>query len=131
MIFYLLFCFNKRYKDRCDSEELKAHTQGPLLDQRGAERTPERTPQPGSLSSMFGEIMQEERPQPATAAVSELHRYLSEPVILQDVDPLAYWRANQDCFSALTTAARAYLSALCTSVDSEHLFSAASNILDD
>lgn len=79
---------------------------------------------------MLGEIMQEERPQQATTAMSQLNLYLSEPVIVQDADPLAYWRANQDRFSALTTAARAYLSAPCTSVDSERLFSTASNILD-
>lgn len=84
----------------------------------------------GSWSSMLSEIVQEERPQQATTATSELNLYLSEPVILQDADPLAYWRANQDRFSALTTAARAYLSAPCTSVDSECLFSTASNILD-
>ncbi|KAM6995349.1 zinc finger BED domain-containing protein 4 [Tautogolabrus adspersus] len=145
-LYSLATLLDPRYKDRCYSAELKAHTQRLLLDLLAAQMSPdeeqgpganntdepaEKMPRPGSLSSMLGEIMQEERPQRATPAVSQLNVYLSEPVIPQDTDPLAYWRDNQERFSALTTAARAYLSAPCTSVDSERLFSAASKILDD
>ncbi|XP_049926247.1 zinc finger BED domain-containing protein 4-like [Epinephelus moara] len=146
-LYTLATLLDPRYKDRCFSAELKAHTRGLLLDLLATQTGPdegqepgdnnntdepaEKMPRPGSLSSMLGEIMQEERPQQATAAMSQLNLYLSEPVISRDADPLAYWRANQDRFSALTIAARAYLSAPCTSVDSERLFSAASNILDD
>ncbi|XP_078023607.1 zinc finger BED domain-containing protein 4-like [Epinephelus lanceolatus] len=146
-LYTLATLLDPRYKDRCFSAELKAHTRGLLLDLLATQTGPdegqepgnnnntdepaEKMPRPGSSSSMLGEIMQEERPQQATAAMSQLNLYLSEPVISRDADPLAYWRANQDRFSALTIAARAYLLAPCTSVDSERLFSAASNILDD
>ncbi|XP_029964349.1 zinc finger BED domain-containing protein 4-like [Salarias fasciatus] len=144
-LYSLATLLDPRYKDRCYSAELKAHTREQLLELLDAQSVADEVQRPeasnadepaekkarlGSLSSMLGEIMQEERPQKATTAMSQLNLYLSEPVILQDADPLAYWRANQDRFSALTTAARAYLSAPCTSVDSERLFSTASNILD-
>uniref|UniRef100_A0A8C7ZPT4 BED-type domain-containing protein n=1 Tax=Oryzias sinensis TaxID=183150 RepID=A0A8C7ZPT4_9TELE len=48
--------------------------------------------------------------------------YLSEPVIAQSGQPLVYWQNNKSRFPALAQAARTYLCAPCTSVDSERLF---------
>lgn len=52
---------------------------------------------------------------------AHLCRYRSE-------NALVYWRINKDHFPAL---ARAYLSAPCTSVESERLFSLAGNVIDE
>lgn len=112
-----------------------SHTQGQLLELLDAQRVPDeaqgseasnadepakKIAQPGFLSSRLSEVVQEERLQQATAAMSQLNIYLSEPVILLHAELLAYWRANRDHSSTLTTAAGPYLSATCTSVDSEH-----------
>ena len=67
-----------------------------------------------------------------SSAASQINLYLSEPVIPNSHgQPLAFWKANKDRFPALTQAARVFLSAPCTSVDSERLFSTAGHILDE
>ncbi len=60
-----------------------------------------------------------------------MNAYLSEPPISSCVSPLQFWKSNMSCFLALAQAARKYLSAPCTNVDSERLFSAASNVIDE
>lgn len=61
----------------------------------------------------------------------QVHGYLIEPPIPRNESPLQYWKSNMSRFPALTKAACKYLSAPCTSVDSERLFSAASHIVDE
>ncbi|XP_060769444.1 zinc finger BED domain-containing protein 4-like [Neoarius graeffei] len=86
-----------------------------------------------SLSDMFEEIIQESDPdlrQPSATA-QQLDCYLSEVLIPRNDDPLTYWRTNRGRFPELARMARRYLAAPCTSTDSERLFSAASNVLDE
>ena len=45
--------------------------------------------------------------------------------------PLGYWRKKRERFPDLAKVARRYLSAPCTSTDSERLFSAAAHVLND
>ena len=61
----------------------------------------------------------------------QVHGYLSEPPIPRNESALQYCKSNMSRFPALTKAACKYLSAPCTSVDSERLFSAASHIVDE
>ncbi|XP_060768344.1 zinc finger BED domain-containing protein 4-like [Neoarius graeffei] len=66
----------------------------------------------------------------------QLQRYLSELPIKRSEDEtvndvLKYWRENKTHYPALAPLAQAYLSAPCTSIDSERLFSLASNVLDE
>ncbi|XP_060754404.1 zinc finger BED domain-containing protein 4-like [Neoarius graeffei] len=82
---------------------------------------------------MFEEIIQESDPdlrQPSATA-QQLDCYLSEVLIPRNDDPLTYWRTNRGRFPELARMARRYLAAPCTSTDSERLFSAASNVLDE
>ncbi len=60
-----------------------------------------------------------------------MNAYLSEPPISRSESPLQFWKNNMSRFPALAQAARKYLSAPCTSVDSQRLFSAASNVIDE
>ena len=86
------------------------------------------------MLSIFAEIMEEKTPQQApgdSAVRSQMDLYLSEPPISRSAQPLAYWKTNKDHFPALATVARVYLSAPCTIVESEHLFSTASNIINE
>ncbi|GAA6110931.1 zinc finger BED domain-containing protein 4-like [Tachysurus ichikawai] len=46
-------------------------------------------------------------------------------------NPLVYWKNNHGHFPDLAKLARKYLSAPCTSTDSERLFSAAAHVLDE
>ena len=57
--------------------------------------------------------------------------YLAEPTIPSTASPLEYWRSNQARFPALARAARKYLCAPSTSVDSERLYSVASHVMDE
>ena len=66
----------------------------------------------------------------AGSTVQQLDDFLSEDPIDRKKDPLGYWRDKKEHFPALAKVARKYLSAPCTSTDSERLFSAASNVLD-
>ncbi|XP_061129317.1 zinc finger BED domain-containing protein 4-like [Syngnathus typhle] len=86
------------------------------------------------LSDMFNEILQESAPnnrQPTSSTAQQLDGYLSEVPISRSDDPLAYWRNNHGRFPDLAKMARKYLSAPCTSTDSERLFSAAAHVLDE
>ena len=137
-------------RDSLYSEELKAWVRGQLWDlldvgpQTGSDHGSEadetgepaegEVPRPGSLLSIFAEIMEEKTPQQApgdSAVRSQMDLYLSEPPISRSAQPLVYWKSNKDCFPALATVARVYLSAPCTGVESERLFSAASNIINE
>ncbi|KAI2645052.1 E3 SUMO-protein ligase ZBED1 [Labeo rohita] len=60
-----------------------------------------------------------------------VNAYLSEPTISRSESPLQFWKTNMSRFLALAQAAHKYLSAPCTSVDREGLFSAASNVIDE
>ncbi|KAL2089258.1 hypothetical protein ACEWY4_016157 [Coilia grayii] len=91
-----------------------------------------------SLLAMYDEILEEnalrhreeERPTKPSTTVQVLG-YLSEPPIPRDQDPLHYLASNCARYPDLAIAARTYLSAPPTSVDSERLFSAASDVVDD
>ncbi|XP_060761430.1 zinc finger BED domain-containing protein 4-like [Neoarius graeffei] len=92
------------------------------------------TPSEGhSFLDMFNEILEEkEQNEQATGPTSlQVHGYLSEPTIPRNMSPLQYWQSNMSRFPALAPVARKYLSAPCTSVDGERLFSAASNVISE
>ncbi|XP_039645820.1 zinc finger BED domain-containing protein 4-like [Perca fluviatilis] len=83
---------------------------------------------------MFEEILQENNPntsQKTSSTAQQLDAFLSEVPIPRSNNPLGYWRANQGRFPHLAQTARRYLSAPCTSTDSERLFSAASPVIDE
>uniref|UniRef100_A0A1A8D420 HAT C-terminal dimerisation domain-containing protein n=1 Tax=Nothobranchius kadleci TaxID=1051664 RepID=A0A1A8D420_NOTKA len=152
-LYSLATIIDPRYKDKFYSEDavkIETHRQLLRLITKASQRDPnqeaeasntgppaEKVPRPGSFSSMFGEILAEETPRqahtdtPAGPAPSEMIVYLSEPPIPRSASPLAFWKTNKERFPDLAKVARAYLSAPCTSVESERLFSAASNIVDE
>ncbi|KAK0131379.1 Zinc finger BED domain-containing protein 4 [Merluccius polli] len=120
--------------------------ENPLGDRRSAQRrrraehrkrTCLSAPDEGhapSFSDMFNEILQESAPnnrQRTSSTAQQLDGYLSEVPIPRSDNPLAYWRNNKGRFPDLAKMARRYFSALCTSTDSERLFSAAAHILDE
>lgn len=69
--------------------------------------------------------------QMTSSTARQLDGYLSEVPIPRSDNPLAYWRSNHGRFPDLAKMARKYLSAPCTSTDSERLFSAAAHVLDE
>ena len=86
------------------------------------------------LGSIFDEIMEESTPcpEPATTSVRvEVQTYFSEPTILRSDNPLLYWKVNQPRLPSLAFTAARFLCAPSTSVESERLFSTASNIIDE
>ncbi len=85
-----------------------------------------------TLHDMFVEILEEHRPErPRTTASQQVDGFFAETPIPRSEAALGYWRNDHLHFPALAKMARKYLSALCTRMDSEWLFSSASNILDE
>uniref|UniRef100_A0A3Q4HCF9 HAT C-terminal dimerisation domain-containing protein n=1 Tax=Neolamprologus brichardi TaxID=32507 RepID=A0A3Q4HCF9_NEOBR len=85
-----------------------------------------------SLDSMFDEIADEQQSalvgRAAVGSSVELETYLGEAAILREDKPLQYWMVNKVRFPNLAKVAGRYLSAPCTSVDSERLFSSVSHM---
>lgn len=86
-----------------------------------------------SLLTMYEEILQENNTKDVNQSQTDqqIQAYLSEPTIPRSESPMDYWRSNKTRFPALASLARKYLSSPCTSVDSERLFSAAANVIDE
>ncbi|XP_067252965.1 zinc finger BED domain-containing protein 4-like [Chanodichthys erythropterus] len=132
-----------RYKDRYFDEEKKRSARDLLLkvldDMSGSadastEDPPEKRTRTGSLLDMYDEILEENvmfEEQDKTASVSQVISYLAEPTIPRNHSPLEYWKCNQARFPALALAACKYPCAPCTSIDSERLFSVASDVMDE
>ncbi len=84
---------------------------------------------------MFDEVLKEQE-EPGggiitTSALLQIQTYMTEQIIPRSENPFHYWAVNKLRFPALAATASAFLSAPCTSVESERLFSTASNILDE
>lgn len=85
------------------------------------------------LFTVHNEILREnieKEQQLASASAIQVHNYLSEVPIDRSQDPLAYWRLNESRFPHLAHLAPAYLSAPCTSTESERLFSLAGHVVN-
>ncbi|XP_073331910.1 zinc finger BED domain-containing protein 4-like [Pagrus major] len=98
-------------------------------------RKPRTDQTTSSLDSIFDEIADEQASASVgTAAVGssvQVETYLGEAVISREDKPLQYWVVNKVRFPTLARLAGRYLSAPCTSVDSERLFSSVSHIVSE
>ncbi|KAK0142029.1 Zinc finger BED domain-containing protein 4 [Merluccius polli] len=98
-------------------------------------RKPCRDQASSSLDSIFDEIADEgasvllNRAQLDSTA--QLETYLGETTISREDKPLQYWAVNKVRFPTLAKMASRYLSAPCSSVDSERLFSSVSHIVNE
>lgn len=96
---------------------------------------PHKKAQTGSpkLQDMYQEIREENElsEQAATGeTASQMHAYLGEATIFKEC-PFNYWRSNQARFPAISHVAHKYLTAPCSSVDNERLFSAVAHVIDE
>lgn len=102
-------------------------------EQTAQRKVPEATTT--QLGTIFDEILEESEMESRSATSSsvftEVQNYLTEPTIARSVSPLDYWRAHAAQSPTLAAVATRFLCAPCTSVDSERLFSATSNIMDE
>ncbi|CAL9691328.1 unnamed protein product [Knipowitschia caucasica] len=141
-----------RYKDRYFTAETKEKVKKMLLEklknQLQCDSPDESVPVPegertmargnNSLLDMYDEIIQENTEgagrQEKMHVEVQFQTYISEatlPMKTQTLTPLDFWAKNKSRFPDLAQLARKYLSAPCTSVDSERLFSAAANVMDE
>lgn len=149
-----MFCIatylDPRYKDRYFDEDVKQRAreilEAHLLPAAGAEdwtrdgerahhteRKRQRSDRAGpSLHDVFEEILEENGPERTSTSVSQqLGIFLAETTIPRGESALCYWRNNHLRFPELAQMARKYLSAPCTSTESERLFSSVSHVLDE
>ncbi|KAL7392215.1 hypothetical protein ABVT39_021301 [Epinephelus coioides] len=132
---------DSQYKDRYFPDALKPQIRELLSDvlaagpeQQNGEGSlaasdsepPEKVPRAGSLHAMYAELLDEDGEHgggdSCSSASSQMNLYLSEPVIPRNGQPLVFWQYNKGRFPALAQAARTYLCAPCTNVDSKQLF---------
>jgi zinc finger BED domain-containing protein 1 (E3 SUMO-protein ligase ZBED1) len=60
---------------------------------------------------------------------AELRAYMTEDIVEQSADPLAWWKTNQFRFPLLASVARVFLGIPATEVESERVFSRGGNLL--
>lgn len=97
-------------------------------------KTPRMDQGSSCLDNIFNEIVNEHVVALSPSTVSgtaELEAYLGEAPLARRDEPLTYWKVNKSRFPTLAKMARRYLSAPCSSVESERLFSSASNVVTD
>lgn len=114
-------------------------------ERRATGEEPEATAEPvskspcfegwSSLASAFEEILQERQSQAqsvsTTSAEVQLQTYFSQQTTPKRSNPLQYWKDHAAQFPSLAAVATKYLCAPCSSVDSERLFSAVANVLEE
>lgn len=88
------------------------------------------------FKGLYEEFLQEHDAEQGGASSStdkhiQIQTYLAEKTIPRTESPFEYWGKNKERLPSLATTALKFLSAPSTSVDSERLFSTASNILDE
>ncbi|XP_049326832.1 zinc finger BED domain-containing protein 4-like [Astyanax mexicanus] len=139
-----------RYKDRYFAAEVKLQAQEMLqteMEKASSERseqTSELQERPRekrartddqatcSLFDMYDEILEETlTPQENTQTTTEVQGFLSEAPVARTESPLQYWNNNKSRFPTIAKVAKKFLSAPSTSVDSERLFSATSNVINE
>lgn len=71
------------------------------------------------------------RSTPMSGAIVEVQRYLDEPVIPRNEDPLKWWQKFQQIYPLLSEIVRARFSVVATSVPCERIFSKTGLIIND
>jgi len=96
-------------------------------------KVPRQNTASSSLGSVFDEILEESETETVSTSSADVQvqSYLAQQTIPRSDNPLQYWRAHATQFPSLAAIATKFLCAPCTSVDSERLFSAVSNIIDE
>ncbi|XP_073710442.1 zinc finger BED domain-containing protein 4-like [Misgurnus anguillicaudatus] len=143
-LFYLATILDPRYKDCYFDQPMKREVTEKLQTMMSCasenvdEPKVKKTKTDGgnvSLLAMYEEILQENydvtKEMTQSRTEGQINMYLSEPPIPRSESPLEYWKRNKSQFPDLASLARKYLSAPCTSIDSERLFSAAANVMDE
>ncbi|XP_054594493.2 zinc finger BED domain-containing protein 4-like [Nothobranchius furzeri] len=125
-------------KDSLIQEVMKMEENRVASEEPEAAEPVSKAPRQGagsSLGSILDEILEERQPEAqsvsTTSADVQVRIYLSEQTIPRKSNPLDYWKTHATQFPSLAAVATKFLCAPCTSVDSERLFSAVSNILDE
>lgn len=144
-LFYLATILDPRYKD-CYFNQATKREATEILRAKVSGSSAENVDEPkmkkskaddnnASLLAMYEEILQENydvtKELTQSQAEGQIKEYLSKPPIPRSENPMEYWRNNKSQFPSLASLAQKYLSAPCTSIDSERLFSAAANVIDE
>ncbi|XP_033634973.1 zinc finger BED domain-containing protein 4-like isoform X1 [Asterias rubens] len=100
-------------------------------DQQGDDDVSEAPSKTSRITSLFGDMYSSIVTQmnPEAMAKDEVLRYIREPSLTLEEDPLKWWKMNEHRFKLLARAAREYLCIPVTSVPTERLFSTAGDIV--
>ncbi|XP_022094348.1 zinc finger BED domain-containing protein 1-like isoform X1 [Acanthaster planci] len=111
------------------AKEIMLLTDNKVMEDAAHEEPPEKKPM-HAWASLLGDMFDEEgvevkESEPIGGAKDEIRRYLTEPRLGLEADPLKWWQQNGPRYPLLSAVAMKYLCIPSTSVPSEHLFSTA------
>ena len=93
---------------------------------------PPKKPKPGTASHFFSDLRRAKAARKHASGYdrvkSEIDRYIQEPLLDLDDDPLEWWKSRQSQYPLLSQLVRKYWSLPATSVRSEEAFSTAGNV---
>ena len=94
---------------------------------------PSKKPKPGTVSRFFSDLSGAKAARKHASGYdrvkSEVDRYIQEPLLDLDDDPLEWWKSRQSQYPLMSQLVRKYWSLTATSVRSEEPFSTAGNVL--
>ncbi|KAK7886509.1 hypothetical protein WMY93_026130 [Mugilogobius chulae] len=135
-LYFLATILDPRYKDRYFTSATKQQAKKLVLEKMNTQQrqhTHVLTDEPeaettesgnNSLLDMYAEILEENTDSEVYSEKGHIEMQATLPLSSEEPaeTPLEYWRTNKTRFPDLAELARKYLSAPCTSVDSERLF---------
>lgn len=116
------------------SEDSEPPIKAPRVEAAGPPPAPSTTSKSSFMKELH-DILEEQEDSGAASSSSttlvQVQSYLTEPTVPVTDNPFQYWAVNRLRLPGLAAFAAKYLSAPCTSVESERLFSTVSDIVDE
>lgn len=98
-----------------------------------ATAAPNLTDESLSVWGVFDKLVKHAQPQGTaqSSAIAEVQRYVEDPVISRNEDPLAWWRRNQVIYPTIAKVVQEKFNVVATSVPCERIFSKTGTLINE